>query len=426
MGETFKYVGPLAGSLGYSIEDMALATGIMANGSIKGEQAGTTLRALLTRLVKPTKESAMAMKRLGLNIIDTNGKMKPFRQILADMRKGFSNLSEAEKGEVAAMLAGQEAMSGTLLLANENQSTIDNLTKSLDNSNGAAKEMAGIMNNNLNGAMKELDSSVSEIAMSFGEILEPSVRDAVKGMTTSLQGMAKDLEPYMKILRGPVGDTTEALEESRAEIEKLESEHPTFVALIDLFKQIGKNVEETKTSIDSLGESLAKAFGDETVQAGAQKILELLKKFAEMRGEEGILALTPIGAGTDALKVIAGAIADLFGSLLKNVLEFLSNVLKGVAEFCSNMIKSFGDAISNINMQFSNMADDAIANINRIADGLITLERKNDALRIKLGQTASLSGATNNTQNNTFNLASDAQLAPAMQSTQTYFEPGSW
>ena len=114
MGETFKYVAPLAGSLGYSAEDTATAIGLMANAGIKGSQAGTSLRSIMTRLAKPTKDSQMAMDALGLSITDSTGKMKPLSEIVVDMRKGFSGLTEDEKASYAAMLGGQEAMSGLL------------------------------------------------------------------------------------------------------------------------------------------------------------------------------------------------------------------------------------------------------------------------------------------------------------------------
>ena len=116
MGETFKYVAPLAGSLGYSAEDTATAIGLMANAGIKGSQAGTALRSIMTRLAKPTKESQAAMDALGLSITDSSGKMKPLSEIVGDMREGFSGLTEDEKASYAAMLGGQEAMSGLLAI----------------------------------------------------------------------------------------------------------------------------------------------------------------------------------------------------------------------------------------------------------------------------------------------------------------------
>ena len=113
MGETFKYVAPVAGALGYSAEDTAVAIGLMANAGIKGSQAGTVLRSMMSRLAKPTKEVQGAMDRLGVSLTDNQGNMKSLDQIILDLRKGFSGLSEAESANVAASLAGQEAMAAT-------------------------------------------------------------------------------------------------------------------------------------------------------------------------------------------------------------------------------------------------------------------------------------------------------------------------
>ena len=166
MGYTFKYVAPLAGALGYNIQDTALAIGAMADSGIKGEQAGTSLRALFTRLVSPTKDVNEAMAVLsqhvegGFSAIDAStGKMKPLRTVLTDLRKGFKGLSEAEKGKIASDLAGQEAMSGLLAIVNESDEKFDSLAKSIDDSHDAAEKMAKIRLDNLAGDLTYLSSA---------------------------------------------------------------------------------------------------------------------------------------------------------------------------------------------------------------------------------------------------------------------------
>ena len=166
MGYTFKYVAPLAGALGYNIQDTALAIGAMADSGVKGEQAGTSLRALFTRLVSPTKDVNEAMAVLsqhvegGFSAIDaTTGKMKPLRTVLTDLRKGFKGLSEAEKGKIASDLAGQEAMSGLLAIVNESDEKFDSLAKSIDDSHDAAEKMAKIRLDNLAGDLTYLSSA---------------------------------------------------------------------------------------------------------------------------------------------------------------------------------------------------------------------------------------------------------------------------
>ncbi|WP_292017439.1 MULTISPECIES: phage tail tape measure protein [unclassified Megasphaera] len=167
MGYTFQYVAPLAGALGYTIQDTALAIGAMADAGIKGEQAGTSLRALLTRLASPTKDSAEAMQTLGLSITDSAGNMRPLRDILIDIRNGFKQLTPAEQAQVASALAGQEAMSGLLGIVNESDDKFNSLADSIDNSAGAAKKMADIRLDNLAGDLEYLSGDWDAFTMSL-------------------------------------------------------------------------------------------------------------------------------------------------------------------------------------------------------------------------------------------------------------------
>ena len=101
MGETFKYVAPLAGSMKYSVEDTAVAIGLMANAGIKGSQAGTALRSMLTRLVKPPKEAAVALDKLNVSAKNSDGTMKPLSQTMQELRVKFANLSESQIGRAS-------------------------------------------------------------------------------------------------------------------------------------------------------------------------------------------------------------------------------------------------------------------------------------------------------------------------------------
>ena len=190
MGETFKYVAPLAGSLGYSAEDTATAIGLMANAGIKGSQAGTALRSIMTRLAKPTKDSETAMNALGLSITDSSGKMKPLSAIVGDMRKSFSGLTEDEKASYAAMLGGQEAMSGLLAIVNASDKDFEKLSGAINNCNGSAAEMAEIMQDNLQGQITILQSGLEGLGVSLYETMQDTAKDVVK----EAQGMVQQLQ----------------------------------------------------------------------------------------------------------------------------------------------------------------------------------------------------------------------------------------
>lgn len=186
MGETFKYVAPVAGALGYNIEDTSVAIGLMANSGIKGSQAGTSLKNMLTNLAKPTDQVQSYMDKLNISLTDSAGNVKPLNQLLDEMRGGFSGLTDAQKAEYAAGIAGKEGMSGLLAIVNSSQTDFDNLTESINNSNGAAKDVADVMLDNLGGQLTILKSTLEGIAIAFGDILLPTIKNVVSGLQNFL------------------------------------------------------------------------------------------------------------------------------------------------------------------------------------------------------------------------------------------------
>lgn len=186
MGETFKYVAPVAGALGYSIEDASVAIGLMANSGIKGSQAGTSLKNVLTNLAKPTDQVQSYMDKLNISLTDSAGNVKPLNQLLNEMRDGFNGLTEAEKAEYAAGIAGKEGMSGLLAIVNSSQADFDNLTEAINNSSGAAQNVADVMMDNLGGQLTILKSTLEGIAISFGNILLPAVKKVVEALQNFL------------------------------------------------------------------------------------------------------------------------------------------------------------------------------------------------------------------------------------------------
>lgn len=179
MGDTFKYVAPVAGALGYSVEDTGLAIGLMANQGIKGSQAGTALRSMLTRLAAPTKEVSGTMKKLGVHLTDSQGKMLPFRDVIKQLRDKFSGLSEEQKAQAAASIAGERGMSGLLAIVNSGDKDFDALTASIDHCDGAAQHMADVRMDNLSGQWKLLKSQLQELAISMSDQLMPYIRKGV-------------------------------------------------------------------------------------------------------------------------------------------------------------------------------------------------------------------------------------------------------
>ena len=197
LGESFKYVAPVAGALGYSAEDTAIALGLMANAGIKGSQAGTALRSSISRLVKPTDDAAAMMDKYGISLTNTDGTMKPLGEVMNTLREKLGGLSEAEQAQAAATLFGQEAMSGMLAIINASDSDYQSLTDSIYNADGAAQQMADTMLNNLSGQLTLLKSALEGLAIQFGEILMPYIKQFV-GWLQNLVQKLQEMTPEQK------------------------------------------------------------------------------------------------------------------------------------------------------------------------------------------------------------------------------------
>lgn len=179
MGETFKYCAPIAGSLGFSVEDTAEAIGLMANAGIKSTQAGTSLRTIMTNLSGDVKICGSSIGEVTVATTNADGSMRDLSDILADCRTAFAGLTESEKASAAESLVGKNAMSGFLALMNASDADVEKLSGAIDGCNGAAQSMADTMNDNLEGQLTILKSQLQELAISFGEILLPAVKNIV-------------------------------------------------------------------------------------------------------------------------------------------------------------------------------------------------------------------------------------------------------
>ena len=192
MGETFKYCAPIAGALGFSAEDTAEAIGLMANAGIKSTQAGTALRTIMNNLAGEVKISGEAIGDVTIATTNADGSMRDLSDILADCRTAFAGLSESEKAQAAESLVGKNAMSGFLALMNAAPEDIEKLSGAIANCDGSAEGMAATMQDNLAGQMTILKSQLEELAISFGEILMPAIRQIVtwiQGFVDKLNGM---------------------------------------------------------------------------------------------------------------------------------------------------------------------------------------------------------------------------------------------
>ena len=209
MGETFKYAAPVAGTLGSSMKDLALMIGLMANNGIKADKAGTSIRSILLRLINPTDEVAAGMEKIGLQVVNADGSIKPLITIMNEMRAKMSKLSDAEKAQVAAMIAGKQAVTGLLAVVNSSPADFASLKQAIDESDGAADKMAKTMLNNGKGAVTLLKSKIESLQISLYEKLKP----AFMGVVQAASGVADvfgEIIKYGLPIVGAVGAITAA------------------------------------------------------------------------------------------------------------------------------------------------------------------------------------------------------------------------
>ncbi|EJD8534820.1 phage tail tape measure protein [Staphylococcus pseudintermedius] len=194
LGEAFKYAAPVAGALGYTVEDTSIAIGLMSNAGIKGEKAGTALRTMFSNLAKPTKAMKNQMDELGISITDSQGNMLPMRDVMDQLRGKFKGLSKDQQASAAATIFGKEAMSGALAVINASDEDYKKLTKSIDNSAGASKRMAGEMEGGIGGSIRRMKSAIESLAISIGDVLAPYIKrlaEWVANAATKLNEMPK-------------------------------------------------------------------------------------------------------------------------------------------------------------------------------------------------------------------------------------------
>lgn len=281
MGETFKYVAPVAGSLGYSAEDCAVAIGLMANSGIKASQSGTALRSMFSRLAKPSKEVKEAMEKLNISLTDSHGNMKSLDTLMGDLRNSFSGLSESEKAEMASSLAGQEAMSGLLAIVNASDADFNKLKDAIYGADGASAKMAETMQDNLKGKITITKSTIEGLGIKIYEEIEDPMKEAAEGTTDSVEQISSALEN---------GGIDAAVEKTGNIIGglsvKIAQESPKMVdASVLLLKSFVQGIKKNKNQlkyasreiIDSLCDGLIKLLPKE-MQQPAKKALDSLKQ----------------------------------------------------------------------------------------------------------------------------------------------------
>lgn len=342
MGETFKYVAPVAGSLGYKAEDVATAVGLMDNSGIKASQAGTSLRSLLTNLAKPSDTVEASMKRLGLSLTDSSGKMKPMSQLTEELRDKFSGLTAEQKAQEAASLAGKTGMSGLLAIVNASDKDYKKLTKSIDECDGSSKKMADTMINNLSGQITILKSQLEGVAIQIGEIVVPKIKEFV----THIQGL---VDKFSKLDRGTqttivkIAGIVAAIAPVLLTVGKLSSGIGKIITLFGRIGGLASPIGIVVAAIAALAGVFAYAYKNnskfrEQVNGLVSGLLPVIEKLKTV--------FTNLWTGT--LQPLLSNLATSFTSTLSQILPALTNIIQTVLPQLANVIATIVPLIANI------------------------------------------------------------------------------
>lgn len=370
MGESFKYVAPVAGALGYSAEDLATALGLMANSGIKASQAGTALRSTLTRMAKPTKESQAAMDRLGVSITNADGTMKPFSETMADLREGFADLTEAEKAEYAAMLAGQEGMSGLLGIVNASDEDFEKLQNAIYDCDGAAEQMAETMMDNLAGAVEEFSGALETLGLEIYEGMQEPLKETVQYATTFIDrlmeafntgGMEGMVAEFGNILADIIGKVAEYA--------------PSFidmaVQLIENFCQGLKGNEALTDAASDLIVSLVEALAS----AGSQIWTTAIVLIGRLAGGIDNSAPEVVSAILDCITDITECLNDWTPDLIESGVNILLALVEGVVAstplLLSHIIGIAEGIISEILKKLPEIVEVGVNVIIQLVEGIV-------------------------------------------------------
>lgn len=197
MGETFKFAASMAGSLGYSVQDVALMTGLMANSGIKASMAGTALNSIMTRLSTNTHHARDTLEELGIKFFDAQGNARPLVDVMEELRDATANMNDEQKTSVANAIAGTNSQKGLLAILNASETDYNKLANAIDNAAGASERMADTQLDNLSGSITLLQSAVDGVKISFGSRLNRYVRDVADGLTAAMPDVEAALNDFM-------------------------------------------------------------------------------------------------------------------------------------------------------------------------------------------------------------------------------------
>ena len=342
MGATFQKVAPVAGTLGYSVEDMSLGIGLMANASVKAETAGTSLKTALANMAKPTKQMKAYMDKYGISLTNADGSMKTFREVIDNLRSSLGGLSKTEKTAAATAIFGKESFAGMLAIVNASDADFKKVSDAVNNAAGAAERMAAIKLDNLEGDVTLLKSATDGLQTAIGDALLPTFRAGTQQLTKFVSNLTEFINANPELVRTIVKVTAGLLAFKAAALTaklgflELKGGVLTIQKVMALFKGktalAGVEAVGFAGKVKGVAKSVTGYFGGIGSAAGG-----VGRAFGQMFNG------TKIGG---AFSKIGGAAGGVFSKLFSGVGGVATRAFTGVAGTITNILGKAGTAVA--------------------------------------------------------------------------------
>lgn len=342
MGATFQKVAPVAGTLGYSVEDMSLGIGLMANASVKAETAGTSLKTALANMAKPTKQMQAYMDKYGISLTNADGSMKTFREVIDNLRSSLGGLSKTEKTAAATAIFGKESFAGMLAIVNASDADFKKVSDAVNNAAGAAKRMAAIKLDNLEGDVTLLKSATDGLQTAIGDALLPTFRAGTQQLTKFVSNLTEFINANPELVRTIVKVTAGLLAFKAAALTaklgflELKGGVLTIQKVMALFK--GKTALAGVEAVGFAGK----------VKGVAKSVTGYFSGIGSAAGGVGrafgqMFSGTKIGG---AFSKIGGAVGGVFSKLFSGMGGVATRAFTGVAGTITNILGKAGTAVT--------------------------------------------------------------------------------
>lgn len=419
LSEAMSFVGPVAHSLGLSVQETAAAIGALSQQGIEGQKAGTGLRGILTSLIKPTKSQDEAFRSMGISAKRLQEDSHNLPQLIDDIQKGTAHASKAERGRALALAFGKQQQSAANALVEFGSSKLRELTKATNESGGATKRVADQLNDTQANKIKRFQSSLQALAISFGQKLLPTLMPITESLTDLINKFSElDSGTQQVILKtalavaafGPLnsvlggmskvfGGLNTGYVKMASSIAKFAATHRQLSDVTEALGGLGSKATSTDRAFKPLGDTVGKTVGKFTVSGSAASIAgDKLGEAANVAtkaggsftlfgkaltvgaGEAGVLgtALTPLGAGIIAVGLAAAGAVTWWELSGKKAMESAGRAQEWGSDIGEAADKSAGkmkDASGKISGAFNDTNNSVRTNAKTIVSGFDSITK---------------------------------------------------